>query len=405
MRKVAYICEPFLGGLYTFFQEMRPAFRSVGVDFRCVAPHPKQDYGAGRNIGDEGVVLIPFDGDDEEGFVGRLSQYLVQEDYKGVVVVPGNSVASTLLPCILPPSIVSIAMVPHNGRGVYRPTSRIRRHLDWIVAVNTRLHDDLIERYGVGPAQVKRIFIGINTASCGFQPRKAGSGRLTVAFTSRLEDLQKNVLILPEILDAVRKLGGEYVLRILCGGPDEAALRKKFRRMNLLDQVDFEPKISREDLLVALASADVFLMTSRFEGCPHALIEAMACGCVPVVSQLPGIFDTMVQEGVEGFLCDLDNPRDFARCLHELAQDAGKRERMGTAARERAVRDFDVKRAVAAYGELLVQSNSGKSAEPLSLCDAFRLHGRIGKGNWRAFIPSAVKKWVRTHMAKKGRSM
>ena len=195
MRKVAYICEPYLGGLYTFFREMRPAFRTVGVDFCCVAPHPAHAYENGRNIGDDGVVLVPFDGDDEEGFVGRLSRYLVQEDYQGMVVVPGNSVASTVLPCLLPPSVVSIAMVPHNGRGVYRPTARIRRHLDWIVAVNTRLREDLIGRYGVESGQVKRIFVGIDTAACGFQPRKARSGRLTLAFTSRLEDLQKGTVI------------------------------------------------------------------------------------------------------------------------------------------------------------------------------------------------------------------
>lgn len=405
MLKVAYICEPYLGGLYTFFLEMRPAFRQFGVDFVCLAPHPSQRYVRGRNIHDDGVILIPSEKDDDAAFAEKLAHFLTEEKFAGVVVVPGNSQASTLLPSLLPTAIVSIALVPHNGRGVYLPTARIRRHLDWIVAVNTRLREDLIAHYGVAPAHVERIFIGIDTARYGDRPRATPRGSLTLAFTSRLEDLQKNVFVLPAILDAARRLGGHFRLLILCGGPDEPALRAKFAEKNLLGQVVFEPDLPRAAMLETLASADVFLMTSRFEGCPHALIEAMALGCVPVVSRLNGIFDTMVLEGEEGYLCDLDDPADFARRLQELADDPAKKARLAAAARARALRDFDVNQAAAAYAQLLRRPNPAKCQEPLAIQEAFQRYGKLAGRNWRAFVPAFIKKVVRTYLAKTGKSL
>ena len=405
MLKVAYICEPYLGGLYTFFLEMRPAFRQIGVDFICLAPYPSHRYGQGRNVHDDGVVSIPFDRDDDVSFIDKVAQFLAKEEFSGVVVVPGNSRASTLLPCILPPDFVSIALVPHNGRGVYLPTSRIHRYLDWIVAVNTRLRDDLIGRYGMDPSLVERIFIGIDTARYGNRPRPTPRGSLTIAFTSRLEDLQKNIFMLPAILEAARRLGGHYRLLIMCGGPDEQALRAKFAALNLMDLVVFEPNLPRESMLDHLAAADVFLMTSRFEGCPHALIEAMAMGCVPVVSRLNGIFDVMVQDGAEGYLCELDDPADFARRLHALAHEPSLKERMAAAARTRATRDFDVKQAATDYTKLLMRPNPRKCREPLTIQAAFRMYGGLVGRNWRAYVPAFIKKVVRTYMAKTGKSL
>lgn len=405
MIKVAYVCEPYLGGLYSFFREMRPAFQRIGIDFRCVAPYPKHRFAKARHAGDEGVVFVEDERSDEAGFIGTLARHLVDGGYRGVVVVPGNSLASTLLPCVLPAGIVRIAMVPHNGRGVYLPTAKVSGHLDWIVPVNKLLEEDLIGRYGVDPKQLRLVFIGIDTSHCAPGMREVRPGRLRLAFTSRLEDLQKNVFILPRILDAALKRGGSYELRILCGGPDEQKLRERFRQLGLLDQVRFDPGISREAMLDELALADVFLMTSRFEGCPHALIEAMASGCVPVVSKLQGIFDTMVADGQEGFWCDLRDPEEFARRLHELAHDPEKRRNMGAAARARAVRDFDVRQKAEAYRDLLTASRTGRCMTPLTLEEAFRRHGRLLKPGWRSLIPPTWKKWVRTWMARMGKSI
>jgi glycosyltransferase involved in cell wall biosynthesis len=405
MIKVAYICEPYLGGLFSFFREMRPAFQRIGIDFRCVAPYPEHRYSKARHAGDEGTVFCADETSDDVGFIGTLARHLVEEGYRGVVVVPGNSLASTLLPCILPAGIVRIAMVPHNGRGVYLPTAKISGHLDWIVPVNKLLHDDLVGRYRLEPEQVKMVFIGIDTARFPLRTREAGSGRLTLAYTSRLEDLQKNIFILPRILDAALKLGGKYEFRILCGGPDEPKLREKFRQLGLLGHVRFDSGISREAMLGDLALADVFLMTSRFEGCPHALIEAMASGCVPVVSKLRGIFDTMVEDGREGYWCELQDPLDFARRLHELAHDPEKRREMGAAARERAVRDFDVRQKAEAYRDLLAAPRAGRCMTELAVEEAFRRHGRLLGPGWRSLIPPTWKKWVRTWMARMGKSV
>lgn len=403
MRKIAYICEPYLGGLFSFFLEMRPAFARLGYDLRCVPAGPRSAYLTPLADAD-GMTFVP-----EESFRGRhpaeaVVDFLKNGSFEQVICVPGNTDVATLAPAMLPPAIGTIAMVPHNGRGVYRPTAAVQRHLDWVVAVNKLLNDDLTGAFGIPSAKVRTIFIGIDPAKFVPGPKDATPGRLRVAFTSRIEDLQKNVFILPSIMKAAAERGSDITLEILCSGPDLNELKSRAAQLGVAGAITFMPGISRADMLVRLASADAFLMTSRFEGCPHALIEAMASHCVPVVARLPGITDTMIEDGREGWLCELDGPQDYARRLCELAQNPALCAAMGTAARARAAKDFDAFKLAKKYVQLFEDRQPGARALALPFADALRRYGGLNRPTWRAWIPEPLKKVMRTYLAKLGRT-
>lgn len=80
------------------------------------------------------------------------------------------------------------------------------------------------------------------------------------------------------------------------------------------DNFHYGGVISSTDKLQALSSADIFLMPSRFEGLSIALLEAMAAGCVPVVSNR-GAIPTVVEDGRNGFLID---PGDITQIVGRL---------------------------------------------------------------------------------------
>jgi glycosyltransferase involved in cell wall biosynthesis len=85
-----------------------------------------------------------------------------------------------------------------------------------------------------------------------------------------------------------------------------------------------------------MARADVFALTSRYEGFGNVLVEAMACGVPPVATRSPGTED-IVRDGVDGLLTR-HTPDAVAASLTRLLSDATERDRMAASARASASR-------------------------------------------------------------------
>ncbi|MFB9364997.1 glycosyltransferase [Kitasatospora sp. NPDC001664] len=97
---------------------------------------------------------------------------------------------------------------------------------------------------------------------------------------------------------------------------------------------------SRPDVPELLPAFDAFTLSSRQEGLPVALMEAMTSGLPSVVTRVGGMPEVL-DDGVEGFLVEPADPAGLAAAFGKLAADRGLRERMGEAARGRS-ESFDV---------------------------------------------------------------
>lgn len=80
-------------------------------------------------------------------------------------------------------------------------------------------------------------------------------------------------------------------------------------------------------------AADVFVLPSRREGLPVALLEAMACGLPCVASSLPGATDTIVTSGVNGWLVPVGDTAALAEHVARVLSDAALAARLSAAAR------------------------------------------------------------------------
>lgn len=118
----------------------------------------------------------------------------------------------------------------------------------------------------------------------------------------------------------------------------------------------------QHDVGALLSGADVFLLPSRVEGFPNALMEAMAMGLPVVASNVGGIPD-LVRHGEDGFLHEADDVCGMAESVLTLMADTGIRDRFGEAARDRIAREFSLQklgdRALARYTELLAAHGAG----------------------------------------------
>ena len=89
-----------------------------------------------------------------------------------------------------------------------------------------------------------------------------------------------------------------------------------------------------------LRAADVFVLPSKREGLPVALLEAMSCGLPCIASRLPGSTDAIIEDGVNGVLITPGHPGELAAALAALLTDRDRRLRLGAAARATIAREY-----------------------------------------------------------------
>ena len=109
----------------------------------------------------------------------------------------------------------------------------------------------------------------------------------------------------------------------------------------------------RDNPFALMRRADLFVLTSDFEGLPNALIEAQGLGLPAVATRCPFGPDEIVEDGVTGKLVDIGDAAAVARAIVEIAGDAERRREMGEGARARARARYDLSQVMPRWEELL----------------------------------------------------
>ena len=141
-------------------------------------------------------------------------------------------------------------------------------------------------------------------------------------------------------------------LALVGDGPLADELKEQAGKLGVEDSVDWVGHVS--DPFPLLRGAKLFVMTSRFEGTPNALLEAMACGLPAVVSDAsPGPCELIgTDESRAGLIVPVEDANATADAILRLARDDTLRRRFGLAARER-VRAHDADHAIDVWLRLL----------------------------------------------------
>jgi glycosyltransferase involved in cell wall biosynthesis len=114
-----------------------------------------------------------------------------------------------------------------------------------------------------------------------------------------------------------------------------------------------------DDMPDLLRSVDVVVLPSYREGLPKGLIEAAACGLPLVATDVPGCRE-VVTDGVDGLLVPVRDSGALASAIERLCEDPALRKRLGDAARQKALAEFDerivLEQTIAVYKELVPDS-------------------------------------------------
>lgn len=137
------------------------------------------------------------------------------------------------------------------------------------------------------------------------------------------------------LIDAVARMQhrDRVRVRIAGDGPERSQLLQRATALGIADCFDFMGELAPELIPQFLADADVFILTSRSEGRPNVVIEALAAGLPVVSSALPGI-DGLVKHGENGWMVEIGDIAGFACALDEAFADPDERVRRAAFARE-----------------------------------------------------------------------
>ena len=217
--------------------------------------------------------------------------------------------------------------------------------------------------------------------------RRPHDGPLRLVFAGRIEHGQKGVLDLPAIDRALASRGVPVTWTIIGGGPDEGALRRAWGGAAQVAWAGVQPNAV---VMEMAARHDVFVLPTRAEGFPVALVEAMAVGLVPVVSDLASGVREVIDPGVEGLTAPAGDIEAFAGAIASLHADRGRLERMSAAARQRAAAGHDIRTRVVEYQRLFARHRELRRPRQAGVTLPY------GSRLDRPWLPNAAVKAVRT---------
>jgi glycosyltransferase involved in cell wall biosynthesis len=209
--------------------------------------------------------------------------------------------------------------------------------IDRVQVTNAEM-EALVLETGISPEKVHRIPIGIDTDAFALRSREsAEAARRALGLPESAfvvgsfqkdgvgwgDGLEPKLIKGPDTLLAVLERLRERVpsLHVLVTGPSRGYVRAGLERLSIPHRHALLPEI--DDVAEAYAAIDVCLVTSRDEGGPRAVLEAMATG-VPVVSTRVGQAGDLVRHGENGWLAEVDDVEALADSTERIATLAGE---------------------------------------------------------------------------------
>ena len=295
----------------------------------------------------------------------------------------------------LPHSIPKVLVLHGSTLSVYRAASVVRDYVSATVVISPRIRQDLISIYDFHEDRLRFIPHGIDRTAFSSLPLTENPvGPLRILSHGRIDKEQKGIFWLPEILTELDSQSKEWTCTISGDGPDLGELTRLVATSGLSDRVQFTGWTAPGDVPRLLNQHDVFLFPTTYEGSPIALIEAMAGGCVPVASRLPGITDWIIQDGVDGLLFPIGDVRRAAKQLlalltnrHRL-NDLRKRSREGVS---RYSLEGMTEQYFQLFRELQSDPHQSRPAEDLDNC---QLAAGL-KPAWWYKLPDPIKNQLR----------
>lgn len=231
------------------------------------------------------------------------------------------------------------------GRSRWHPKEWLVRYAykkaTHVVALSQGVRDDMVARYGLSSEHITTIYNPVDLSSiqtAALQTEASmierDASTLHLVAVGRLERqkgfdvLLRACAILPPSL--------RWHLTILGEGGERSALE------SLAHTLGIEARISLPGVVLnpyaTMHAADLFVLSSRWEGFGHVIVEAMACGTPVLSTRCPSGPDEIITHDVDGWLVEPENPKALAARIERLILQLDVRRRLSERASQTVLR-------------------------------------------------------------------
>ena len=252
----------------------------------------------------------------------------------------------------------SYSLALHGDLPVYGVDHSAKmRGAAFVSTVTGNLQNQIVGQVGLDRESVQLIWMGVDTVRFHPVERSCGStngNSLRIATIARLAPGKGHEIVLRALAKCVKR-GFDLSYVIGGSGPHEARIRQLAEDLDVADRVELLGTLSEDQVCTVLQTSDIFILASSAigEAAPVSVMEAMSCAR-PVICTIIGGTPRMITDGIDGYLVPQHDEASIVDRLILLTKDAKLRARIGAAARQRALKDFDYRsRAEMLYERIL----------------------------------------------------
>lgn len=227
------------------------------------------------------------------------------------------------------------------------------------ICVSHAIRDGLVREYRFPASSTITIHNGVSQCEFGQPDQRAldlrtrlrlDAGEFVLVCVARLSEQKQLDILLQAVACALR--GGVACKCIIVGdGPLRESLQQQAAALGLAGTVFFEG--FQEDVRPYLRAGSAFVLTSRQEGLPLSLLEAMACGLPCIVTRVGGNCE-VVNHGVNGLVVNPGSVDEATEAICYLAKHPAEREEMSKMALSRVQREFNLDTQMAQIEKLIL---------------------------------------------------
>ncbi len=237
------------------------------------------------------------------------------------------------------------------------------RFADQIISVSNGIKDDLIKEFSIPAYKIQTIHNPIDltriTELSSMTPEALSlKGHIPIVIAMGRLVRQKGFDTLIKAFSLViPKMDAQLI--ILGKGPERESMEEMVKDLGLIDKVFFAG--FQNNPYKFLSRADVFVLSSNYEGLPMVILEAMACGIIVISTDCRSGPREILQDGKFGFLVPVGDEQALSKGIVTLLKDRSLREKFSRLGRERA-KDFAVDKIINQYERVIYEVIAGSEA-------------------------------------------
>jgi len=303
----------WISGVNSFTETLARYLIENDVDVRLVFPTlNKQNV---KHLPDLPRIEMNLEGDVVEQWA-RINDLI--ESNAPCIVIPNYDYETSALTPTWGNNVGSIGIIHSDDIEHYDHLHRLGRYWNAVICSNQHLRDEAIDINPSFASKTRVIPYGVSVpkSTIPLQTRQSQQP-IRLVYCGRITQHQKRVRDLIEIVKHLKREATPFTLKVIGEGDQFDELKSAWADDILDGRIQMLGRLRREETYDVYRGSDILLLVSQFEGMPIALIEAMACGCLPVVSDIPSGIPDLVNE-LTGYRIPIGDTKAFAEVIEHL---------------------------------------------------------------------------------------